>query len=269
MKKFFVILIILLTAGMLFAADEKESGMQSSPVSENFVRVEGGRFQMGSTAGASDEEPVHQVRVSSFYMSRYEVTQWEWKAVMGSNPSHFKGDDRPVEGVSWYDAVKYCNRRSEKEGLKPVYRTNGSNVSADWSANGYRLPTEAEWEYAARGGNSSNGYKYAGGHSPGKVAWYWDNSGRKTRPVGRKAPNELGLYDMSGNVWEWCWDWKGSYESSGSQSDPRGPASGSNRVDRGGSWDDSARYLRLAYRFNIGPGISFSRLGFRLVRRKP
>ncbi len=236
-------------------------------VSDDFIYVEGGRFQMGSTTGDSDEEPVHQVTVSTFYMSKYEVTQKEWREVMGSSPSRFSGDNLPVEQVSWYDAVEYCNVLSVQKGLTPVYTINGTSVTANWSANGYRLPTEAEWEYAARGGNSSNGYKYAGGHSPGEVAWYGGNSGGETQPVGRKAPNEMGLYDMSGNVWEWCWDWYGSY-SSGSQSNPRGPASGSDRVNRGGSWLSGAGVLRSAYRGGNGPGSSGYNLGFRLVRRE-
>ncbi len=271
---------------------------------ENFVRVEGGRFRMGSPpseSGRDDDETQHEVRVSSFYMSRYEVTHGQYLEFLngagvsaagrlnGNEVIDMDDDDVafshngtrfrfsgsgyadsigcPVIEVTWYGAVEYANWRSEKEGLKPVYRINGSNVGADWSANGYRLPTEVEWEYAARGGNSSNGYKYAGGHSPGEVAWYDDNSGGKTRPVGRKAPNELGLYDMSGNVWEWCWDWYGSY-SSGSQSDPGGPASGSYRVYRGGSWLSSARGLRSANRDGNSPGNSYGNLGFRLVRRE-
>ena len=236
-------------------------------VDDGFVYVEGGTFQMGSTAGDSDEEPVHQVTVSTFYMSRYEVTQKEWREVMGSSPSRFSGDNLPVEQVSWYDAVEYCNVLSVQKGLTPVYTINGTSVTANWSANGYRLPTEAEWEYAARGGNASNGYLYAGSDNADEVAWYRDNSGDATHPVGGKAPNELGLYDMSGNVWEWCWDWKGSY-SSGNQSDPRGPASGSVRVNRGGSWYNSARNLRSANRYGYSPGDSNYSLGFRLVRRE-
>ncbi|RLW68596.1 MAG: hypothetical protein B6D68_03315, partial [spirochete symbiont of Stewartia floridana] len=215
-----------------------------------------------------DDETQHEVWVSPFYMSRYEVTQGEWHEVMRSSPSHFSGDSLPVEQVSWYDAVKYCNELSVQNGLTPVYTINGTSVTADWSANGYRLPTEAEWEYAARGGNASEGYIYAGGNNAGKVAWYLDNSGNETHPVGQKNSNELGLYDMSGNVREWCWDWYGGvyYESSPS-SDPRGPASGSYRVNRGGRWGDGAGYLRSANRYSDSPGSSNALLGFRLVRR--
>ena len=135
------------------------------------VHVEGGSFDMGSTSGFSDEKPVHQVTVSSFYISKYEVTQKLYEEVMGNNPSDFRGENNPVEQVTWYDAVKFCNVLSRKDGLNPVYTISGSTVSADWSANGYRLPTEAEWEYAARGGNKSRGYKYAGCNSVGDVAW--------------------------------------------------------------------------------------------------
>ncbi len=221
---------------------------------------------MGSTAGDSDEEPVHRVTVGSFYMKATEVTQGEWKAVMGNNPSRFKGDNLPVESVNWYDAVKYCNALSQLEGKTPVYRISGSSVSANWGANGYRLPTEAEWEYAARGGKESRGYKYAGGNNVGEVGWYDDNSEDKTHPVGRKRANELGLHDMSGNVWEWCWDWYGDYFS-GSQTDPTGPSSGSYRVRRGGSWPDYGRSLRSANRYFSTPSSSYDFLGFRPVMR--
>ena len=248
-----------------------------------FIYVEGGSFQMGSTEGYAHEEPVHTVRVGDFYIGKYEVTQAEWEEVMGSNPSYFKGTNRPVEQVSWYDAVEYCNKRSQREGLTPVYRINGESVTADWNADGYRLPTEAEWEYAARGGNESKGYKYAGSDNVDQVGWYWRNSGDtrldrdwdidkiianngRTQPVGGKSPNELGLYDMSGNVWEWCWDWKGSY-SSGSQTNPKGPGSGRYRVDRGGSWISSAGFLRSAVRHYNSPGDRGNGLGFRLVRQ--
>ena len=237
-----------------------------APPPEGYVGVEGGRFQMGSTDGDRDEKPVHSVTVGSFYMKATEVTQKEWKEVMGTNPSRFKGDNRPVENVNWFDAVKYCNALSKKEGRTPVYRINGSSVTANWSADGYRLPTEAEWEYAARGGKNSRGYKYSGSNSVGGVGWYNVNSGSKTHPVGQKQANELGLYDMSGNVWEWCWDWYGDY-SSGSQRDPSGPPSGSLRVTRGGSWDYVGRRLRSAYRRGHSPGDSSGILGFRLAFR--
>ena len=186
----------------------------------NFVLVQGGTFQMGG----------NQVTISkSFYLGKYEVTQKEWVEVMGSTPSNWKEDNLPVERVSWNEVIDYCNKRSVKEGLTPAYTVNGSSVTWNKNASGYRLPTEAEWEWAARGGGKSSGYEYAGSSNAGDAGWYGDNSGSKTHPVGTKKANELGIYDMSGNVWEWCWDWYGSY-SSGSQTDPTGAYSGSNRV---------------------------------------
>ncbi|MDR2661558.1 MAG: SUMF1/EgtB/PvdO family nonheme iron enzyme [Treponema sp.] len=232
----------------------------------NMVLVEGGTFQMGSANGESNEMPVHSVTVKSFYMGKYEVTQQEWVEIMGSNPSRFKGDTLPVEQVSWLEAVEYCNKRSIKEGLTPAYRGSGNTITCDFNASGYRLPTEAEWEYAAKGGNKDYMiYEYSGGNSPGSVAWYADNSGGQTHPAGTKQPNSLGLYDMSGNVWEWCWDWYGSY-SSGSQTDPRGASSGADRVGRGGSWLSGAADVRSAYRSYGPPSYRYHYLGFRLVR---
>ena len=210
-------------------------------------RVSGGTFQMGSddSEADSDEKPVHSVTVSTFYMGETEVTQALWKAVMGNNPSSFKGDNLPVEMVSWTDCQEFIRKLNSLTGRS------------------FRLPTEAEWEFAARGGNQSNGYKYAGSNSIGSVAWYTDNSGGKTHAVKGKSPNELGLYDMSGNVWEWCSDWKDSY-SSGSQTNPKGPSSGSYRVLRGGGWNYSARRCRVSNRFNIVPDYRFNGYGFRL-----
>ena len=234
-------------------------------IKADFKLVEGGTFQMGSTSGDSDEKPVHTVTVSSFYMCDHEVTQKEYRDVMGANPRSFSGDNRPVECVSWYNAVEYCNKLSIKEGLTPCYTINGDSTTCNFKANGYRLPTEAEWEYAARGGKNSNGYTYAGSNSVGNVAWYNDNSGIQIHNVKTKAPNELGLYDMSGNVWEWCWDRKGSY-SSGLQTNPSGSSSGSYRVFRGGSWFDGSSLCRVAYRESNDPSYTNIILGFRVVR---
>jgi formylglycine-generating enzyme required for sulfatase activity len=239
-------------------------------VPEGFVLVEGGTFTMGSPSNEpdrdSDEGPQHQVTVKSFYMGKYEVTQREWREVMGNNPSNFKGDNLPVEQVSWFEVIEYCNKRSVKERLTPCYRGSGNSITCDWSANGYRLPTEAEWEYAAKGGNKNFlTYLYAGSNSAGAVAWYDGNSGNTTHPVGTKAPNDLGIYDLSGNVWEWCWDWKGDY-GSGAQTGPAGPSSGSDRVLRGGSWYNDARFLRSSLRGNNVPSRRNSIIGFRLVR---
>ena len=239
---------------------------------------------MGSVDGRSNEKPVHQVTVSSFFIGKYEVTQKEWRDVMGTNPSFFKGDDLPVEKVSWYDALEYCNNRSSKEGLTPCYTIDKNKhdpnnkdpndilkwiVSVNWKANGYRLPTEAEWEYAARGGNRSNGYIYSGSDHIGSVAWYNINSGRKTQAVGTKQANELGIHDMSGNVYEWCWDWydKEYYKESPS-SEPIGAGSGRYRVIRGGCWENSEsfRYCRVTDRSGSDFGFSGDRIGFRVSK---
>jgi formylglycine-generating enzyme required for sulfatase activity len=231
------------------------------------ILVEGGSFMMGSTGGESTEQPVHQVTVGNFYMAKYEVTQKEWVAIMGGNPSNWKGDKLPVENVSWHEVVEYCNKLSLKEGLIPAYRGSGNDITCNLSANGYRLPTEAEWEYAARGGKLWDvlAQEYAGGNSVDSTAWYSSNSGGKTHEVGTKAANYLGLFDMGGNVWEWCWDWYGSYDSS-AQTDPMGASSGTRRVFRGGSWYLSGQYLRSAYRYVSAPSFRNFDIGFRLLR---
>ena len=234
--------------------DSKQSANKEAILNrlvENMVRVEGGTFIMGATAeqgsdAIDNEKPTHQVTLSTFYIGKYEVTQAEWQAVMGTNPSDFKGDNLPVECVSWDDCQEFIRKLNELTGKQ------------------FRLPTEAEWEYAARGGNKSGGYKYAGGNDVDNVAWYVDNSGGKTHPVGTKRGNELGLYDMSGNVWEWCQDWFGYYGSA-SQTNPQGRGSGDDRVLRGGSWDDDARYCRLSYRNGRDPGQELRYRGLRLA----
>ncbi len=239
---------------------------EGSDVPDGFVYVQGGTFQMGSKSGDSDEKPVHSVTLSDFFISKYEVTQAEWQEIMENDPSHFKGNNNPVEKVSWYDAVDFCNKKSLKDGLEPVYSGSGKNIKCDFSKNGYRLPTEAEWEFAARGGNKSKGYTYSGSNNIDEVAEYEGNNNKSTKAVGGKKPNELGIYDMSGNVWEWCWDWYGDYSSS-AQTDPLGPNSGSNRVKRGGSWIYSAAYCRVAFRISSNPTYSSnSGIGFRLAR---
>ncbi len=240
---------------------------EGSDVSENMVFVEGGTFQMGSNEGDGDEKPVHSVTLSDFYIGKYEVTQEEYEKEMGKNPSNFKnsGKNAPVETVNWYDAVEFCNKLSDKEGLDRCYSGSGDNIKCNFNTNGYRLPTEAEWEYAAKGGNKSKGYKYSGSNDLKDAGWYIDNSGSITHPVGGKNSNELGIYDMSGNVWEWCWDWKGDY-SGNAQTDPCGPSSGSYRVFRGGSWFFNASFCRSAFRISYFPGFSNSDIGFRFAR---
>ena len=214
------------------------------------VAVEGGTFQMGSEDrdAYDSEKPVHQVTVSSFAIGQTEVTQELWEAVMGSNPSYFKGAKLPVEEVSWNDCQTFITKLNQLTGQQ------------------VRLPTEAEWEFAARGGNSSKGYKYSGSDNIDAVAWYTSNSSRKTHEVATKAPNELGIYDMSGNVWEWCQDWyNSSYYSSSPTSNPTGPTTGSSRVGRGGSWGSNVRSCRVSYRNYFAPDSRSYNLGLRLA----
>jgi formylglycine-generating enzyme required for sulfatase activity len=217
------------------------------------VSVQGGTFTMGCTPEQggdcdSDEKPARSVTVGNFNIGKFEVTQRLWKQIMGAdnNPSNFKGDDLPVEHVSWNDVQEFIKKLNEQTGKK------------------YRLPTEAEWEYAARGGNKSQGNKYSGSNNLDEVAWYDGNSGGKTNDVGTKSPNELGIYDMSGNVYEWVSDWYGGY-SLGAQTNPAGPSSGSTRVLRGGSWNFDAWYCRVSDRDGGVPGDRDSDLGFRLA----
>src|SRR5574344_162783 len=247
--------------------NEDESGKEHIIKEMNRVCVEGGTFRMGADDGDAydDEKPVHSVSLSDYYICEHTVTQRLWEETMGSNPSHFKGANLPVEEVSWYDCVNFCNKLSLKYGLKECYQINGTSVSLlNGGKGGFRLPTEAEWEYAACGGNKSRGFKYSGSNNLDEVAWYGSNSGSQTHAVCQKNPNELGLYDMSGNVWEWCWDWYGSYPSS-SQSNPLGPSTGSYRVFRGGSWINVAGYCRVSFRIHCTPDFCYYLLGLRLV----
>ena len=239
----------------IVAKDEEISNGTSIPITVNgvtfnMIKVDGGTFTMGATSEQEypddDEKPTHQVTLSSYYIGETEVTQALWTAVMGDNPSWFKGDNLPVESVSWEDCQTFIGKLNGLTGKR------------------FRLPTEAEWEYAARGGKGSNHTQYSGGGMKDDVAWYDGNSGEKTHSVKIKKPNELGLYDMSGNVWEWCQDWEGSY-SSNAQTNPTGPVSGFLRVYRGGSWYDSEGFCRSSYRSSCPPGFSYYGLGFRLT----
>ncbi len=216
------------------------------------IKVDGGTFTMGATSEQGidawdNEKPKHSVTLSSYYIGQTEVTQALWQAVMGSNPSKYKGVYKPVEQVSWDDCQVFIGKLNSLTGEQ------------------FKLPTEAQWEYAARGGKHSRAYKYGGSNSIGDVAWYTDNSGSQTHNVATKLANELGLYDMSGNVWEWCSDWKGDYIS-GSQTDPEGPSSGSSRVNRGGSWLSNAWLCRVSFRTSNSPGSRGDALGLRLAR---
>ncbi len=258
------------------------------------VLVPGGTFTMGDTHGGAIEWelPTHSVTLSSFMIGKYELTQGEWEAVMGawnSDPFGFGttygvGSNYPVYYVSRYDILKYCNLRSLNEGLTPVYTISGSTnptawgtvptsgndatwdaAISNWTANGYRLPTEAEWEFAARGGTSTPDYLYIGSDDVNAVAWYHPNSGDTSHPVGTKAPNALGIYDMSGNVYEWCWDWYGTY-SSDAQTNPQGAVSGPNRVLRGSYWGNDAYDCRVSNRYYVNPYVSYFVQGVRLCR---
>jgi len=260
--------------------------------SSSFMRrIEGGTFTMGCTPEQSpdcqnDEFPAHTLTLSSFLLSRFELTQAEWAALMPEySPLYNRGEgsDLPTYRVSWYDAATYCNRRSLQEGLEPAYYFDPAftevfdslvgdqlaYVDIYWkkSAGGYRFPTEAEWEFAARGGNLSEGYRYAGSNQLDAVAWHSGNAEDTTYPVGQKQPNELGLYDMTGNIYEWCWDWYASgYYSNSPANDPAGPETGTLTCIRGGSWISSESGSRVANRLNFLPGARRTTFGFRLAR---
>jgi formylglycine-generating enzyme required for sulfatase activity len=286
MKTPFVVLLFGIIAASAFSQQDASA---PRPAPANMVRINGGTFTMGSPANEPErkddavisfsyEGPQHQVTVSGFYMGKYEVTQKEYQEVMGTNPSEFKGDNLPVERVSWYDAIEYCNKRSQKEGLTPAYTRNGDNITWNRGANGYRLPTEAEWEYACRAGTTTpfstgNNITTSQANYNGNHPYNNNAKGeyrKKTTPVDSFAPNAWGLYDMHGNVWEWCWDWNGYYES-GSQTNPVGAvtSSSSYRVTRGGSWAFYGRFLRSAYRGSCDPSFRPDDVGFRLARNAP
>ncbi|MDR1416775.1 MAG: formylglycine-generating enzyme family protein [Prevotellaceae bacterium] len=215
------------------------------------VFVQGGTFWMGCSSEQDDdcsnnEKPVHRVNLNDFYISKHEVTQAQWKALMGTNPSNFEGDNLPIENVSWDDAQIFIKCLNDATGKK------------------FRLPTEAEWEYSARGGSKSEQYKYSGSNFAEQVAWSYGNSDSSTHPVGTKEANELGICDMSGNLWEWCYDWYTAY-SSLAQNNPTGALSGHSRVVRGGGWGNGARSCRVATRSGISPGSNFVNVGFRVA----
>lgn len=268
-------------------------------VADDFALIRGGAFKnqrsnyYGKSAILSNPYIARPAEVADFYLAKHEVTQKEWGEVMGSNPSQFKGDDLPVENVSWYDCVEYCNRRSEKEGLRPYYtidktRRDPANqtvvdevkwtVTINGGANGYRLPTEVEWEYAASGAQLSKNFVYSGGDDLDKVGWCWKNSGdqklsglwlwstiqnnhNRTQSVARKEPNELGIYDMSGNVREWCWDWYGELRTN-----PQGSGSETGRVWRGGGWIGVEDCCEISFRGNFEASGKGSDQGFRVCR---
>jgi formylglycine-generating enzyme required for sulfatase activity len=214
------------------------------------VLVEGGRFMMGNNNGEDDEKPEHEVKLSPYYIGKFEISQTQWVAIMGNNPSYFKDCDQcPVENVSWLDVDEF---------IKKINKQTGKN---------YRLPTEAEWEFAARGGNITKGCLYSGGNDLGNLAWYTDNCGGMTHSAGSKKPNELGVFDMSGNVWEWCNDWYGPYSGTSSL-DPQGISSGHAHVIRGGGWNMDLSHCRVSTRDWNYPDLKNSIIGFRLASSK-
>jgi formylglycine-generating enzyme required for sulfatase activity len=235
------------------------------------VLIPGGRFVMGDDQGEDDERPAHEVELSPFYIDATEVTQAEYQRLIGRNPAKFEGTDRPVERVSWHAAMLYCNMRSLREGLKPCY--DPKTQTCDFAANGYRLPTEAEWEYACRAGSRT---RWSFGDGPAELekhAWLKTNAGKTTHPVRQKQPNAWGLYDMHGNVAEWCADFYAEgYGTGGLAKDPHGPERGEERVLRGGSWNTGADACRSAARKGETPGLAdvcfgYEAYGFRCVRR--
>ena len=222
----------------------------ANSVSFKMVGVQGGTFEMGSNDGEDDEKPVHNVTLSSYYIGQTEVTQALWKAVMGSNPSELKGDNLPVETVSWDDCQSFITKLNHLTGEH------------------FRLPTEAEWEFAAKGGRQSRGFEYSGRNTIGDVAWYDGNSGSKTHPVATKSPNELGIYDMSGNVYEWCQDgrnWFDTQYSGKAQTNPKGSENGTHRVCRSGGWNDTGESCRNTSRYMLPCIECTNDLGFRLA----
>lgn len=261
------------------APAEATSGTEEHPANSNtespeaaaaqeMVLIPAGAFTMGDQDEV-DAEP-HVVSVSAFFMDKNLVTQEQFQKVMGENPSRWKGEGNPVEQVRWSDAVRYCNKRSELEGLKPCYDL--TTWKCDFNADGYRLPTEAEWEYACRAGATTAYYFGESESKLGDHAWYDKNSGGHPRPVGKKKPNAWGLYDMAGNLWQWCNDfYQVDYYTQSPKQDPRGPDEGKTKVVRGGAWRFSADNCRAGYRYNESPGYAdvcfgYDIYGFRCVR---
>jgi formylglycine-generating enzyme required for sulfatase activity len=275
---------LLLCSITLFAA---VSAMAQSRFPGDFVLVKGGTFTMGSPASEPErgtDETQHHVTVGEFYIAKSSVTQREYSQLMGKNMSEFKanppdssGDNLPVENVTWFDAVRFCNALSTRDGLTPAYTISGETVTWNRSANGYRLPTEAEWEYACRAGtttpfntgnnitdreaNCYNNYGY-NNNSSGRVTGGYRG---RTATVNSYAANSWGLFDMHGNVADWCWDWYGEYGAN-AQTNPAGAAAGTLRVSRGGGWNDFPKHIRSAYRAATPPGNGSFNLGFRLAR---
>lgn len=290
------IIIVGVISGLIYVMNKQdENGNETNnlgstnnaELTNDLILINGGTYLMGSPETEMQretDEVQHEVKVSDFYIGRYEVTQKEYEEVMGENPSNFEGENLPVENITWYEAIEYCNKLSEKEGLTPVYTIDGENVSWDRSANGYRLPTEAEWEYAARAGittpfNTENSISdeeanYYGHYPYGIEENYFTQENLETEPgqyrqttveVDSFSPNKWGLYNIHGNVAEWCFDYYGAYDLENTDN-PSGPTTGTLRVNRGGGWNDYAKHLRCAYRASTTPDQKMSNIGFRVVR---
>lgn len=296
MRKLRLALIFVAAVMMLITTTSCDTKTTEPTISAGkMILVPGGTFTMGDTRQVVDEDfndnelPTHTVTVNPFFIGKYMVTQSEYSKYMPSSEMWVAklglGKNYPAYGVSWYAAIKYCNLRSLAEGLNPCYTILGSTNPADWGkvpfwedstwdaaicdfgANGYRLPTEAEWEYAARGGTNDPDYLYSGSDDINLVAWYGDNASDASHPVGNRKPNGIGTYDMSGNLYEWCWDWySNSYYSSSPKNNPTGPVNGSSRVVRGGDWRVSAYHCRVANRFEFAPYCNNGCFGFRVCR---
>lgn len=285
MRKLIPFLLIAAIVVVSACSQDRNEKNENPETLDNFVLVKGGTFK-----NTNSNYYGQSAALSDFYIGKYEVTQKEWMEIMGNNPSTFKGDDLPVEMVSWYDVVEYCNKRSLKEGLEPFYNIdknkkdpNNQNeidnikwtVTINAEADGYRLPTEAEWEYAAGGGQKSKSHTYSGSHDADEVAWYWRNAGdeylsgdwnwpiiennhNQTKTVGKQKPNELGLYDMSGNVREWCWNWYADGDLNST--------SGSYRVVKGGGWIGDVSNSEISFRGKFDANGYGPDQGFRVVR---
>lgn len=269
--------LLVLTYTMSFAQD--------SNAWPEMVKVESGTFNLGASKkdqqAEKDEKPALKVTVKQFYMSKFEVTVWEWKeyvkATGGQMPPMQKwgwNDDFPITNVTWEQAIEFCNWLSTKNGLTPVYAKRGPSYVCNFDANGFRLPTVAEWEFAAHGGKKSKGYKYAGASDLELISWNVENSEARPHAYGSKYQNELGLFDMSGNVWEWCWDFYDENHNKGVKngmvSDPNatGPRRGEKRIVKGGSWDSKQSFLRISNKVATLPGKTYEFYGFRLVQTK-
>lgn len=241
----------------------------------DMIVVKGGTFMMGTKENPyieTDEQLAHKVTLKDFEIGKFEVTILEWLAYVRDENLKFPNinyisKNSPIHSISWISAINYCNWLSKKNGLKPVYKRENNQYVCDFSANGYRLPTEAEWEFAAKGGNQTKNYKYSGNNKADIIAWYKTNSKQHTHQVGTKLANELGIYDMSGNVWEWCWDWYNrDFYLTESGNNPKGPERGTERCLRGGSWDSKLYSLRCANRLKDKPFVRSEFYGFRVAR---